>query len=76
MIPRSSESDPVLLVHVRRLEVPESLPNDVAPLSLLVEPDLDVVLDHFVAEEQHLFAAGDGCGALGQAADGQVGLGL
>ena len=45
---------------------------DVSPCML--DPNLDVILDHLVAEEQHVPAAGDRCAELGHAAYRQLRL--
>ena len=42
----------------------------------MLDPNLDVILDHLVAEEQHVSAPGDRRAELGHAAYRQLRLGL
>ena len=74
-VSRRSEADPVLLVHIRGLEVAEAFPGDVVAL-LLVEPDLDVVLVDLVAEEEDLLATVNGARGFCQSTYGEIALGL
>ena len=74
-VSRSAEADPVLLVDIGGLEIPEALP-DKLPIGLLVEPDLDVILVDFITEQQDLLPPGNWTGSLCEPADGEVTLGF
>ena len=74
-VSRSPEADPVLLVDIGGLEIPEALPDQLA-VGLLVEPDLDVILVDLITEQQDLLPPGNWTGSLSEPADSEVTLGF
>ena len=63
-------------MNIGRLEISQRLPHNLAILLLLVEADLDVVLGHFVAEEEDLLPTGNWTAGLSEPADGEVTFGF
>ena len=76
LVAGSPKANSVLLVNIGRLEISQCLPDNLAVSLLLIEADLDVVLGHFVTEEEDLLATGNWPARLSEPADGEVTFGF
>ena len=71
LITRCSKADSILLVHIGRLKISESLPDQMSIL-LLIKPDLYIILGNLVTKQQNLFPPGNWPRSFREATDSQV----